>query len=243
MLCLDTDLGVLGSGVARFPLKSLDGGSSGKYLTMSDSDFGAFNKAKFAVSVWIKITTAATDNKIIGQFPSSGASNLGFYIIRSGTTGKVSFVYSENGTSDKGLTTTQTITSTGVWHHIAVFFDSAQGSASDRVKIYLNGSLATLTGSLPTAQINDSTLPIGWGINESNNTNGVMNGFYYQPAFFSGSIPLINELVAGGQPQDIRLLTGLYSLLDVAAGDVTSDYVLSANWTNNGTVAAGTDTP
>jgi hypothetical protein len=41
------------------------------------------------------------------------------------------------------LTTNQSFRDVSAWYHIVVAFDSTQATASDRIKIYLNGSQIT----------------------------------------------------------------------------------------------------
>ena len=148
--------------------------------------------------------------------------------------------YRFSGASDAEYVTTDSYTSTSDWYHILVHFDG-----SDEVRLWINGSRITSfsTSTPPFATLNNSDRRITIGALQSFSFLAPFDGLIYQMAFFSGSFPSISSLYDSGHPKDIRGVSGLYSLLDVAGGDVTSDYVLSANWTNNNTVTASSTIP
>lgn len=228
---------------ASVPSQSIDfERSSTQYLSISDSDFGAYNRAKFAVSVWLKRESTGTTQNI---FQHSRVTNIDPFILSflSNNHLEISTSISDLDPADGLLNPTATYTSTANWYHILFHYDSANATPGDRMRLWVDGSEVTVfdTDTNPTAQIWDSSASLKVGA--SNSGGNTFDGLIYQLAFFSGSLPAIGSVYNAGSPMNITGLTGLWSVLDVAAGDVTSDGVLSANWTNNNTAVASSTIP
>ena len=102
------------------------------YLTRTPSSAGTQTKA--TISVWLKRANL-TSNQC---YFSTGNNNVVFKFVSND---KLT-VYDYNGVSmDLELTTTQLFRDTSAWYHIVVSLDSTQATASDRAKLYVNGSL------------------------------------------------------------------------------------------------------
>jgi hypothetical protein len=70
----------------------------------------------------------------------------------------------KNGTDSYGYTTSNPLASVNTWVHVACVFDGSQTGNANRLKIYINGVLQTLTfsGTIPaTVATNASTLNLG----------------------------------------------------------------------------------
>lgn len=226
---------------STLPTQSVDfESSSSQYLSMSDANFGAFDYAKWAFSAFIKReSTGVLNHTICGKRAGVGQRSFYAAIVDD----KLDIVTYNNGSTINGrLTTTATYTSTASWYHLLFHFDSANATASDRMRLWVNGSEVTSfdVDTNPTAAIFDSTADMNVG---GPTGIGAFDGLIYNFAFFSGSLPTVGQLYSAGMPLTVVGLPGLYSTLDVAGGDVTHDGVLSTNWTNNNTVVASSTIP
>ena len=103
------------------------------YLTRTPSSGG--NRKTFTISSWFKrsklgatqiLVQAATDGSTRSQITLRSDEMLQFY--------------SENGGVQKiNVRTTRVLRDTSAWYHVVVAVDTTQGTASNRVKIYING--------------------------------------------------------------------------------------------------------
>jgi len=238
MLCLDTDLGVLGSGGVSMLYKT----SASQYLSMTDANFGEYDKAKFAISAWVKRASTVTGFRQ-GIYTQMGSGANDAFELFFENPGELTF----NTTGGGGqLSTTAVYNDTANYHHFLAHYDSANTTPNDRMRLWYDGTeITTFTARLnPSAAVNNSTSPIIVGAG-SNGLSSWFDGLMYQVAFFSGSLPAVSVLrsTITGKPLNITGVAGLWSLLDVASGAVTSDYVLAANWSNNNGVLASGDAP
>lgn len=216
--------------------------SSSQYLSMSDANFGAYDRAKWAISVWFKLESIGTNRPIMSQFGSAG--NRAFRILFN-TTDKITVYMSEDGTSSGGdFTTTATYTDTSAWHHLLFWYDSANSTAGDRMRLWIDGVEVTTFDSEtnPTGALHNSTADMQVGA-ETVSLAGYFDGLLYQFGFFSGSLPTIGQVYNAGAPKDILELPGLYTYLDAAGNSPVSDGKLSTDWTNNNTVVTSSTKP
>ena len=100
------------------------------YLTRTPSSTG--NRSKFTFSFWIKRSAIGSSQTIYNVRPdSNGANRLSFH---SGDTFRIAFE-----PISKYIFTTRKFRDTMGWYHIVVAVDTEQGTAADRVKLYVNG--------------------------------------------------------------------------------------------------------
>tara|TARA_R100001163_G_scaffold3183_2_gene4808 strand:- start:1116 stop:2570 length:1455 start_codon:yes stop_codon:yes gene_type:complete len=90
------------------------------------------------VSVWLKRGELAAEQGIF----TAGSSNRNFIRIESG--GQLTF---RSVADSFHLQTTQVFNDSSAWSHIVIAFDTTQGTASNRVKFYHNGSQITSFGT------------------------------------------------------------------------------------------------
>jgi hypothetical protein len=102
-------------------------------------------------------------------------------------------IYSYNGSFNYNYRTTQVFRDPGAWLHLVVNFDSTNGVAGDRLKVYVNGSRVTAfdTSTNPGSNIDTSFF---------NNTNAHYLG--YQISRFPGDFYLANIHFIDGQALD-----------------------------------------
>lgn len=221
-----------------YPLKSIDfESSSSQRLQLSNANFGSYDRTKCSWSFWIN---PESDNGYITT-KSTGGSDYEFKIRLSSGQINVFFLKSGGVVNGSGLATTTSIPN-GSFAHVQIDFDEANGTSANRIKILINGVTQTIDSYVaPTAALQTTTAPVNIS-SEDSTGNNFFDGLIYQMAFFSGVNPSNSSLYNNGHPRDIRLVSGLYSLLDVAGSSVTSDYLLSG-WTQTNTPVASSSIP
>ena len=105
--------------------------SSSDYLNRTPSS--ASNRKTFTFSFWVKRTKLGTNDTIYNVRPGGlGANRLSFH----STTDTFRIALEP---ISKFIFTTRKFRDVSAWYHIVAAFDTTQGTASDRVKIYING--------------------------------------------------------------------------------------------------------
>ncbi len=229
---------------AALPTNSIDFEfSSSQYLTISDANFGAYDRAKWAISLWYKRESTGGQQLYSHQDNGSGRA----FDLRFNGSSQLEFrSWADGATADGRLLTTATYTDTTSWHHILCWFDSANGTSGDRMRIWHDGAEVTVfsADSAPTAQVFNTTVSVYVAaLNNAGSPANEYDGKIYQAAFFSGALPAIGTLYSAGSPLNVSGLSGLWSVLDVAGGVVTHDGVLASSWTNNNTAVSSADIP
>lgn len=112
--------------------------------------------SQFSVSFWIKPTTLATQDGIIGQWVSDGSSSTSnvFSIRTTNADADEFFIFIGNG-GDPGThydTTSGLNLTTSEWQHITLIYDGTQASNDDRIVLYKNNQLisTSTTGTINT---------------------------------------------------------------------------------------------
>jgi hypothetical protein len=243
MSILIRQAGILNVATAsNVPTQSIDFESgSSQYLSISDANFGAYDRAKWAVSTWVKKESTGMNQGIMSQ--DGGAGQRAFSLIWTSTDALNIRTYQDGSAVAGQLVTTATWADTN-YHHILFWYDSANATAGDRMRLWVDGTeiAAFGTDTNPTAAIFDSTAAVAVGAQQATGSLPA-DGLFYQHAFFSGTLPTIGQVYNAGAPRDITGLTGLYSYLGVEGGSVVADGVLVADWTNNNTAVASSTIP
>ena len=204
------------------------------YLSMSDSNFGSYSLTTLAISIWVQPSNNPV--VIIGHATGSAADSA-FDLTLTNVSGTLRYTAATyHGSSSNSFVST---TGASGWDHLLIHFDPTNGTSGNRIKMWLNGSAETaFTSSLTNStSMNNATTDVRIGSSYFGYTGDI-----YQPGIFSGSLPAIGDVYNNG-PKDIRGVSGLYSLIQTDNGNITDDYVISTNWTNNGGVALSTDVP
>jgi hypothetical protein len=226
------------------PVQSLNFvASSNQQLAITDGDFGAFDRAKFAIFGTIRrsSTTGSGSHTIMCQQALAGGDVS--FILRFNND-RLDFLVSTDGTTVHGrLLTTATFTSTTSPVSFMVHYDSANATAGDRMRMWTANGFAALveqtsftTDTNPTTSIRNSTAAVRVGGDGPSAAD--FDGDVWRLSFVSGSLPAVTDIETSGTPIDASGITGLWSLLDVAGGVVTHDAVLATAWTNTNAVTA-----
>jgi hypothetical protein len=116
------------------------------YLTRTPSSGG--NRKTFTISSWFKRSKLG-DTQILVQAATDGSTRSQITLRND----EMLQFYSENGGVQKiNVRTNRVLRDTSAWYHVVVAVDTTQGTASNRVKIYINGVQET---SLHTAVYGD----------------------------------------------------------------------------------------
>jgi len=145
------------------------------------------SRKKFTISVWVKKSKVgssnaqhiwngyySTDNRLVIYFQASGADTLGLYNV-------------VGGSATGFLLTNRKFRDPNAWYHIYYAVDTTQSTASDRIKLYVNGvqetSFSNDTYPSQNADLgyaNGYTNYIGkYGGDTSSQFDGAMSHFYY----------------------------------------------------------------
>ena len=118
--------------------QSLIFSSINDYLQRSPSSAG--NRRTFTLSYWVKVATLAGASRVI---LSAGTDNTDVFHhnFESGGTpdDALRVVYYVSSAFKISLTTNRVFRDPSAWYHIVLAIDTTQGTAANRVKIYVNG--------------------------------------------------------------------------------------------------------
>ena len=107
------------------------------YLTKTNSGTGSETKGTF--SAWVKICEMGDDNTIFNEFESSG----NFISIKLKDGGDLQVNAQNNASAFINVRTDAIHRDASGWYNFVVAIDSTQATASDRIKMYVNGVLQT----------------------------------------------------------------------------------------------------
>ena len=141
------------------------------------------NFTKLTVSCWFKGKQDGTQRGIWGIYDS--ASTTKFFGIYYSSNGSL-YAYWRQGGSGIIFTlgTMQKFNDPNAWYHLVLTMDTTLATASDRVKMYINGeritvfedSLDTITQDFDCANLGDTNGRIQWGGNVISGTQYYWNG-------------------------------------------------------------------
>ena len=110
------------------------------YLTKTPSS--ASNQKTWTWSGWVKRGNITTDQVYFGARALSTSTPYFFFGFNTSTD-----ILAQNSNNAGALYTTQKFRDTSAWYHIVYAVDTTQGTASNRVKVYVNGSQITDFGT------------------------------------------------------------------------------------------------
>ena len=91
------------------------------------------------LSFWCKLGFVGSDLAILSQYTDS---NNRFQLFRL-TSGALSLFQKNGGSIEISLTTNRLFRDLSAWYHIVISMDTSQATASNRIKLYINGSQET----------------------------------------------------------------------------------------------------
>jgi len=145
------------------------------YLTRTPSS--TTNRKTFTISMWLKRSKLGATTGITLQGVNSGNDDFAIYF---GSADDLQ-TFSWSGSSEQfTLTTNRKFRDVSAWYHIVVSVDTTQGTAADRVKLYINGVQET---SFATANYPSQNADL-----EYNDTSALWVGRSYGGHYFEGAI-------------------------------------------------------
>ena len=96
-------------------------------------NFTSGNRQKYTISTWLKRSSVANPSQSVISAGSGGDKN--YLHFENGTLRFESY----DGAFNFQLLTNRVFRDTSAWYHIVVAYDSAQATASNRIKMYING--------------------------------------------------------------------------------------------------------
>ena len=111
------------------------------------------NRKTFTISLWTKPSSISQQQ----MFISADSNQFGF-----DNTGVIFFYENNGGTEKPYVRWSPQYRDTGAWYHVCLAIDTTQGTASNRMKLYVNGSQVTDTIS---ATYPDQNQDLTWNTN------------------------------------------------------------------------------
>jgi len=149
----------------------------------------ATNRKKTTLSFWIKLLRPKQGRGVITAAASgTGASATGtrFHLNSDGTW---KFATQVSNSTVWAIDSDRIYTDTNAWYHVVMQLDTTQSTASNRVKIYVNGNQdTTFSGSYPSQNYDDYWSFGNWRIGDY----GGDYGYYYGARFMIADIYLID---------------------------------------------------
>jgi hypothetical protein len=119
--------------------------SAGAYLSKTFSSAG--NRKTWTYSVWLKrgSNTGNAKHNLFGTIDLSVANRQAYLAFNETGSPNYSLMFVDYtaGTYNANVITNQVFRDHSAWYHVVVQFDTTQATASDRVKIYINGERVT----------------------------------------------------------------------------------------------------
>ena len=141
------------------------------------------NEDMVTISVWLKRTDVGNNNTIMSWNSGNGSQT---YIRFANSGDNVQLFNDTAGETDTSIITNSKIRDVAAWYHLVIQYDAAQGTASNRVKIYLNGVLQSLgTANYPPqntalgVNVGSRVINVGRWAAGSEYYNGYMAEFHY----------------------------------------------------------------
>ncbi len=123
------------------------------------------NPDKFTISVWVKRSKLGSEQAIIGQYSSSNfRAKIDFL-----ADDRIEYIQKNDGNTSANIITTRKFRDPSAWIHIVFQYDSTQGTDSNRIKLYFNGTQETSfdTTSYPAqnldGKLNQASVPLDIG--------------------------------------------------------------------------------
>jgi hypothetical protein len=159
--------------------------ASSDYLDRTPST--TTNRQKATLSFWTKYSDDTSGN--VGRLFNFGLYPNGtlIYFGDGAYKGKLLIDSYAATVATIGLVTTQLFRDYSAWYHIVVAFDTTQATASNRVKLYVNGTQVTTFDAAVYPSLNENLF-----FNYSSSTYQI--GKNHQPAYFSGYLAETNMI-------------------------------------------------
>jgi len=181
-----------GSGAVAEPYEinqSLIFSQTNDYLKRIPSSAG--NRRTFTLSYWVKIGTIDGTSRVILTAGTSN-SDVFHHNFESGGTpdDALRVVYYASGAFQINVTTNRVFRDPSAWYHIVLAIDTTQGTAANRVKMYVNGvqetSFATSVYPSQNLELNVNTATAHW-IGQYHSADFPLRSYLAETHFIDGT--------------------------------------------------------
>ena len=219
------------------------------YLTRTPSSTGSQQKVTF--SVWIKRCTSGGE----AIYSIGGAVNQNYYVDLTFNSDFLEMNWYD-GSGNHTIRTNRLFRDNSAWYNLVVAIDTTQSTASNRVKIYVNGIQETSFSSTEYMNQNQNMLfntssreiRIGQKVNGSGSANMIMSHFHgidgtaYDASYFGSTDSVTGEWKINTSPSVTYGTNGFFILKD--GNSVTDQSGNGNNYTvGNGTLTKTEDNP
>ena len=111
--------------------------SDNPYFSKQPSSAG--NRRTFTISTWVKRSNQDLNGALFYAGTSVGANHDDTDSFIFNSSNQINFVGEESQTVKYDLKTTRFFRDPAAWYHIVLAVDTTQGTASNRIKLYVNG--------------------------------------------------------------------------------------------------------
>ena len=129
------------------------------YLTRTNSSAVTAERKLFTISFWVKRCSTGVQHALCSAGNGGGSEE---FSMRFNTSDQID-IFHYTGSFQGRLITNRLFRDTNAWYHIYFLFDSANGTAGDRMQLYINGVRETSFATNSNTAQND-LLP--WNVDE-----------------------------------------------------------------------------
>ena len=158
----------------------------GKSSALSRTPASAGNQRLWTFSAWVKKSTLDIDGYLLGIGTSSTPE---FIKISNSSTDQFEYAYWNGSVYVYQVRATALLRDTSAWYHIVLAVDTAQGTAANRVKFYVNGTQLTdfSISTYPTQNADTRTNAAVEHRIGSSNGGGYYDGYIAEVNFIDGA--------------------------------------------------------
>ena len=153
--------------------------------SMSKTPGASSNRRTFTFSAWVKRSTLGSGVNVI--FSASNSANRDFIYFE----GDALKVHKYNSGYEYKITTNRLFRDVSAWYHIVAAFDTTQGTASNRIKLYVNGvqetSLADSDYPSEDFDTNYNTVSLPQTIGKDHDASNYFDGYIAEVVMIDGS--------------------------------------------------------
>tara|TARA_R110002074_G_scaffold391382_1_gene576039 strand:- start:1558 stop:3027 length:1470 start_codon:yes stop_codon:yes gene_type:complete len=179
---------------------------SSDYLSKTFSSASSSNTT-FTVSTWVKRSKLGANQDVVSAYQSSSGKQTD--LIRFGSGDDLEFyAHTTNSSGNADIQTNRVFRDVGAWYHIVVRVDTTQGTASNRVRIYVNGVQET---SFSTSNYMNQNGTIVWGLGSGVvHTIGAVGTSNYFGGYVAETVYLDNQSLDASSFGEFDSQTGIW---------------------------------
>jgi hypothetical protein len=214
----------------------------------------AGNRNQWTWSAWVKRSTTGSASSLFGVYYSSGAYQDNLYFQSSGKLDW--FIWNNNAYAGR-IITDRLFRDVSAWYHVVCVYDNTLATATDRMKLYVNGvretSLSNVTNPVQNSTLSNvnTTNPfiLGNDGNGNNHFDGSMSHVHFidGTAYDASTFGETDTTTGIWKPKTAPTVTygtnGFFLKFENSASFGTDSSPNANNFTVNGTMTQTIDTP